>query len=113
MRAVLLVGVGGLFGVLARYGLSLAAPSPWTIVAINLAGSFLLGVAMHVPMSEDVRVGVGAGFLGGFTTFSTFTVQTVAEVDGGRPDMALAYLAVSVVGGLLAAAAGYAVARAL
>jgi fluoride exporter len=111
--AVVLVGVGGTAGVLARYGLTVWIQSIWTIAAINLAGSFLLGLLLHVGAgwSHDVRNGVGVGFLGGFTTLSTLTAQTVLEADGGRAGLAAAYFAVNVVGGLLAAFAGYALGR--
>lgn len=110
---LVLVAAGGLVGVLARYGLSVAFPSLWTIVAVNLAGSFVLGVLTHVGVgwSHEVRTALGVGVLGGFTTFSTFTVQAVLESDGGRPGRAAAYVAVSVVGGLAAAVAGYAAGR--
>ena len=111
----LIVGVAGLAGVLARYGLGVWVQSIWTIAAINIAGSFLLGVLVTLGghLSEEVRDGLGIGFLGGFTTFSTLTVQTVLEADGGRPEVAAAYLAVSVAGGLAAAIAGYVLGRAL
>ncbi len=112
---LLLVGVGGLAGVLARYGLGTAVGSIWTIVAVNLAGSFLLGLLVTggSDLPREVRDGLGVGFLGGFTTFSTLTVQAVIETDGGRTGTAVAYLAVTVVGGLFAAVAGYALGRAL
>jgi CrcB protein len=115
MIALALVAVGGTAGVLARYGLTLWLQSIWTIAAINLAGSFLLGLLLHVEVDlpREVRNGIGVGFLGGFTTLSTLTTQTVLEADGGRPGIAAAYLAVNVVGGLFAAAAGYGLGRAI
>ena len=113
--SVLLVGAGGLAGVLARYGLGVAVQSIWTVAAINLAGSFALGLLVHVGAGwpHEVRNGIGAGFLGGFTTFSTLTVQIVLEADGGRPGVAALYGAVTVLGGLAAALAGYLLGRAL
>jgi CrcB protein len=60
-----------------------------------------------------VREAIGVGFLGGFTTFSTFSVQVVLEVDGGRPETAIAYVAASVIGGIAAAALGYLLGRSL
>jgi fluoride exporter len=108
---LLLVAAGGLAGVLARYGLSVWIESIWTIAAINIVGSFLLGVLVTTDISEELRTGLGVGFLGGFTTLSTLTVTTVIEADDGRTGTALAYLAVSVGGGLVAAAAGYLLAR--
>ena len=112
---LLLVAAGGLAGVLARYGLSVVVQSIWTVVAINLAGSLLLGLLIHVGahLPPEVRNGLGAGFLGGFTTFSTMTVQVVLEAEGGRPGLAAAYLTASVGGGLLAGFAGYALGRLL
>ena len=71
---------------LARYGLGQALPGLWTVVWINVAGSFLLGALVTAPgFSHDTRLILGVGFLGGFTTFSTFTVQIVLEADGGGP----------------------------
>jgi fluoride exporter len=113
-----LVGGAGLAGVLARYGLSrLTLHSEgliWMTVGINIAGSFLLGLlAAESWFSRDVREALGIGFLGGFTTFSTFSVQIVLEVDGGNPGKAAAYLAASVAGGIAAAAAGFVLGRKL
>src|SRR5919108_5383014 len=112
----LLVAVGGVLGVLARYGLSRLTLHHesllWMTVGINIAGSFLLGLlAAENWFSRDVREGLGVGLLGGFTTFSTFSVQVVLETDAGRPGRALAYSAASVLGGIAAAAAGYALGR--
>jgi fluoride exporter len=114
----LLVAIGGVFGVLARFGIGRVTIHHeqllWSTVGINIAGSFLLGllVAEHW-FSRDVREGLGVGFLGGFTTFSTFSVQAVLEVDAGEPGRAILYVAVSVLGGLAAATAGYALGRAM
>jgi CrcB protein len=114
----LLVGAAGLTGVLARYGLTrLTLHSEaliWTTVWINIAGSFLLGLlAAEHWFSRDVREALGVGFLGGFTTFSTFSVQIVLEVDGGQTDTAALYLLASVAGGIAAATAGYVLGRKL
>ena len=114
----LLVAVGGVLGVLARFGLSRLTLHHgsllWTTVGINIVGSFLLGLLAAEPwFSRDVREGIGVGFLGGFTTFSTFSVQIVLEVDAGEPGRAALYLAASVVGGVAAAAAGFALGRVL
>jgi CrcB protein len=114
--ATLYVAVGGMVGVLARFGIGrLSLHHEWLIwstVGINIIGSFLLGllVAEHW-FSRDVREGLGVGFLGGFTTFSTFSAQAVLEVDAGEPVRAIFYVVASVVGGLLAATAGFALGR--
>jgi fluoride exporter len=113
-----LVAIGGVLGVLARFGIGRITLHHeqllWSTVGINVLGSFLLGllVAEHW-FDRDIREALGVGFLGGFTTFSTFSVQVVMEVDAGETGRAVAYLAASVVGGLLAAAAGYALGRKL
>jgi fluoride exporter len=114
----LLVAIAGAAGVLARYGIGRATLHSeallWSTVAINLGGSFLLGLlTASAWFSRDVREAIGVGFLGGFTTYSTFSVQIVLETDGGRPGTALAYLAISVVGGIACAVAGYALGRQL
>jgi CrcB protein len=111
--AALLVALGGVAGVLLRYSLTFWVQSIWTVVGINLAGSFLLGLLTHVGvhLSHDLRNALGVGFLGGFTTLSTLTVQTVIEADGGRPGVAATYFVVSVMGGLVCAVAGYLLAK--
>ena len=113
-----MVGVGGLLGVLSRYGIARLTLHTeallWSTVAINIAGSFLLGLlTTEAWFSRDFREGIGVGFLGGFTTFSTFSVQAVMEVDGGETGRAVLYVALSVVGGIAAAAAGYVLGRRL
>jgi CrcB protein len=114
----LLVAVGGAIGVLSRWGVArLTLHSEalvWSTVGINVLGSFLLGLLVAENwFSRDVREGLGVGFLGGFTTFSTFSVQVVLDTDAGEPGRALVYMLLSVVGGVAAAAAGYALGRRL
>src|SRR4051794_5901760 len=112
---VVWVGLAGLAGVLARYGISYPFHGdtlPWVTVVINVAGSFALGLLVAAPwFSTDTRTALGAGFLGGFTTFSTFTVQAVIDVDAGEPGRAALYVGASLVLGFAAAAAGYVLGR--
>jgi fluoride exporter len=114
----LLVAIAGACGVLARYGIGKATIHTeallWSTVGINIIGSFLLGLlAAEHWFSRDVREALGVGFLGGFTTFSTFSVQIVLDVDGGEPWRAFGYLVASVVGGIAAATCGYVLGRKL
>ena len=114
---VVFVALAGAAGVLARYAISspFHGPTlPWVTVAINVVGSFALGtlVAAHWATPE-LRTALGVGFLGGFTTFSTFSVQAFLDFDAGRSGTALLYVAASVVLGIAAAAGGYATGKAL
>lgn len=114
---VLLVILGGGLGAGARYLLSLALANsrfPYATVGVNLAGSLLLGVLLGAAARRDVHpvlvATLGPGLLGGFTTFSTFSVEAVDLFRGGRPLAAVTYLLISTAGGVLAAAVGYAAA---
>ena len=114
----LYVAVGGVLGVLARFGIGRVSLHHdwllWSTVGINIVGSFLLGLLVAESwFSGDLREGLGVGFLGGFTTFSTFSVQVVLEADAGEPGRAIVYVLASVIGGLLAATAGYSLGRSL
>ena len=114
MRIAVVILGGGL-GAAARYLLSLALAHPrfpYVIVGINLAGSLLLGVllgaASHREVNPVLVIALGSGLLGGFTTFSTFSVEAADLLRGGRPLAAAAYVLISTAGGVLAAAIGYA-----
>lgn len=111
----LLVTLAGAAGVLLRYELTVLISSIWTVAAINLLGSFALGVLTQIggPLTADVRTALAVGLIGGFTTLSTLTCQTVMEADEGRYGLAAAYLTVNVVGGLLCAVGGLALGRLL
>ena len=115
---VLAVGVAGLAGVLARYALGNAVSptnTPWMTLAINVAGSFVLGAL--IPLGDDLpgplRQGIAAGFCGGFTTFSTFSVEVFYDAHAGDAGFAILYLGASIAGGLAGAAIGYYAGRAL
>lgn len=115
---VLLVAAGGLIGVLARYGLGTAVSidnQPWMTLAINVSGSFLLGAVLPWSdgLSDPARAGIAVGFCGGFTTFSTVSVQVFLDARSGDTSFALLYLAATIAAGVLAAALGYYAGRAL
>jgi CrcB protein len=110
---VLLVAVFGAAGALSRYGIGVVAgthPFPWATLAINLVGSFLLGLVLAAgPTRLDATwtTVLGTGFLGAFTTFSTFSSETQTMLREHRTSTAAVYVAASVVGGVAAAALGY------
>ena len=119
MLVVIAVAVASALGGLSRYGLSSLVHGddlPWMTVAINVAGSFLLGILVVVPaawLSQDSRTALGVGLLGGFTTFSTFSVHAFLDVEAGEPARAAVYIVASVLLGIAAAGAGYYGGRAL
>jgi CrcB protein len=105
-NALAVVAVGGAAGALARWAITATWPTVvggagWGTLAVNLTGCFLLGLlAARAEPDSLVRLGLGTGVLGGFTTFSTLMVETDRGIADGRPGVALALLAVSLVGGV-------------
>ena len=78
---LLIIGTGGFFGAISRFLLSSAVATPFDTLTVNVLGSFALGMLMYESgflgyVSPHVRMGFGIGFLGSFTTFSTFAVQS-------------------------------------
>ena len=115
---VVLVGLAGAAGALARYGIGLAVGArsfPWATLGINVSGSFVLGVVLALSLergwSENTTVPIAVGFLGAYTTFSTFSYETFTLARTDRAPAAMLYVAVSVVAGVLAAGAGYVLGR--
>jgi len=124
--AYLWVALGSALGGMARYGVGLAAARlwgaafPWGTILINVAGSFLISFfgtltlpGGPLPASAGLRVFVMVGVCGGFTTFSSFSLQTLELALGDAWAAAFANIALSVVLCLLAVAAGYALAMRL
>jgi CrcB protein len=123
MMNVMLVGIGGALGSMARHGVgaaiaraSPASVSPYATMTVNLAGCLTIGVlaglvASHrLVMGPGVRAFVFAGVLGGFTTFSTFGLDSFTLAHGGRVGTAAMNVAIQVAAGLALVAAGYAAA---
>ena len=110
----LLVAVAGAAGAVCRYAIVLAVGPrafPGATLAINVAGSFLLGLVLTVGATERLTpqavTAIAVGFLGAFTTYSTFSWELFDLGRADRLPVAAAYLAVSVVAGVLAAGSGY------
>lgn len=107
------MAVGGAVGSLARWGLAEVSPSPWGTLAANVSGSFLIGLlaAWVFVRHPRLRLLLGVGLLGGYTTFSTHLVDARDLLD--TPMTAAAYVGGTLVACLLAAAVGLALGRRL
>ena len=122
MTALLLVCAGAAVGAPARYLTDRAVQSrhdslmPWGTLAVNVIGSLILGTVTGLAVGHDlpdaVVLGVGTGFCGALTTYSTFGYETVRLVEDGSRFFATANVAASIVAGLGAAFCGVAVAAA-
>lgn len=115
MMDVIAVAIGGGIGAAARYGVDRATPKPWGTMVVNVLGSFALGVIVAIFHSggsaEEPLIyhALGAGFCGGFTTFSTASLDAMKI---GRTDEALnggTYSLAMLAGCLLSAAVGMAI----
>jgi fluoride exporter len=118
---VFAIAAGGVGGTLARYGVTraLAVPAgsfPWATFLVNVSGSLVIGALLSVmlarwPASRYVRSFLAVGFLGAYTTFSTFVVEADVLVIDGHVAIAASYVVASLVAGTLAAWLGIAGAR--
>jgi CrcB protein len=132
MRSYLYVALGSAAGGLVRFGLGTwlqghlddrmpragALSFPIGTLLVNVTGSFLLGllvvaIARHGDDGDAMRLLLGVGFCGGYTTFSTFSFDTMALMESGAGTLAAVNVAASLVLALLAAFAGAALGRAL
>ena len=117
LAATAYVALGGGAGSVLRYqlgrmtthliGTTAASAFPWATLACNVLGSMAMGVlvgllARHGSQNEHWRLLLGVGVLGGFTTFSSFSMETILLIERGQAGIAFAYVAVSLLAGLCA-----------
>lgn len=115
----LIVFVGGCLGTLARYGVIMVFPNPtdgWPVATfvVNLVGAFVLGLLLQSLFRQDsdqekyqlLRLGVGTGFIGAFTTYGSFAVETDLLVTNQHIAMSVTYAVATVILGLLLSALG-------
>lgn len=115
------IAIGGAVGALSRYGMALAigrGTFPWSTLVVNVSGSLLFGflaiwLASRLPMATDLRAFVLVGLLGSFTTFSTFSWETMVLLENGAFVKAGLNMFANVTVCLLAVIAGVALARQL
>jgi CrcB protein len=120
------VALGGAIGALLRYqtgrwlthvlGPTVVTVFPWATLTVNVVGSLLMGalagfLARHGQGGEAWRLFIGVGVLGGFTTFSSFSLEMMMLIERGQPFQALTYVLVSVLAGLSALYIGLIVMR--
>ncbi|SHM07487.1 fluoride efflux transporter CrcB [Roseibium suaedae] len=123
MKHLFLVMLGGGFGAGGRHLVGLLAlrtfgPGfPYGTLTVNVAGSLIMGLfigflARHdIPHAQDIRLLFATGFLGGFTTFSSFSLDTAVLWERGQWELALGYIALSVIVSLAAVFAGLQIMR--
>lgn len=124
MTQLLMVGAGGAIGAIGRYLLSIWVYSltgrafPWGTLAVNLLGSLLMGflsvwLLERMTVSAEMRALLMVGFLGAFTTFSTFSIETLILLEEGAVARAGINIAVSVIICIFAAWMGTLIAKAI
>lgn len=122
MQRLLMIGFAGLVGTLARYGLAgvvgrrFGETFPIGTLVVNLVGCFLAGFLFYLlnerlTVSELARTAIMIGFLGGFTTFSAYGLQTMNLFREGSMTLALVYILISNIVGLASVWMGYSIAR--
>jgi CrcB protein len=123
MQAYVLVGAGGALGAMARYGLSVLVGHFWrtsfplATLLINISGSLAMGLlvgllAKHLPPGQnEIRLFVAVGILGGFTTFSAFSLDAIVLIERGQWGQSILYALVSVIVSVVALFLGLLVMR--
>lgn len=113
MMQAFLVAAGGFFGAICRFGVGqlgkkmVPSPFPYATLFINLSGSFLLGWLTGMNVGDSIKLFFSIGFMGAYTTFSTFTLENVQLYRNKQYKLSILYLATSLILGLMAAYAGF------
>ncbi len=122
LKPILFIGAGGFFGSIARYGLHLFLSSrsivafPWGTFAVNISGCLLIGLLVgletrHQLVADPLKWLLITGFCGGFTTFSTFSIEGLALLHEQQFGVFFGYTFGSVVIGILATFLGFSLIR--
>jgi fluoride exporter len=123
LMTVMWVFLAGGLGSAARYAVGLSAAAalgvgfPYGTLIVNLTGCFALGMVVQLAVAGswhgDVRAAIAAGFLGGFTTYSSFNQETLTMLTGGTAGAAVLNIVITLAGGLAAGALGLTAGRIL
>jgi len=122
MKAYIAIAIGGVLGCWARYAMTNLVQAiygrefPYATLSINLLACFMMGFLFEetldrLTISPVLRLGILTGFIGGFSTFSTFAMETLLLAEQGEPARGLLYVLVSIVFGLAAVTGGVYLAR--
>ncbi|GEN34040.1 MULTISPECIES: fluoride efflux transporter CrcB [Aneurinibacillus] len=114
--------IGGFLGTISRYELGrvilpLSNGFPLGTMIINLLGCLFLGWFLTITLIRwnvrpEIRLGIGTGFTGAFTTFSTFSIETITLIQKHHVELAIVYMVISIAGGIAFSAIGYTLAKA-
>ena len=115
IKNLLLVGLGGGIGSILRYGTFLLINTksfPYATLTVNIIGSFIIGIVFAFALREEVlsqqwKLFLATGICGGFTTFSAFSLENMGLLQSGKYGMAITYISLSVVLGIIATFLGY------
>lgn len=105
---LLAVAIGGFFGAISRYAISLKIQGMTGILLVNCLGSLLMGLSLHIAIQTNwIAIFWITGFLGAFTTFSTFAVQFVESWSKAEQSKAISYALLTLIGGFIFVTIGW------
>lgn len=112
MKRILFIGAAGAIGAILRTWIGIIVKAPFATLAVNVIGTFLLcflvaGMFHKISRDKSIQEAITIGFLGSFTTFSAFSMETILLVEAGRISIAILYVGVSFVGGIAAGMLGF------